>query len=447
MFRPAALLLRRRTANFPQRQLSTSLPRPRAPIPIPNAPSAPPLPLPDAYPLELPRAISPTRALLLLSTPSPPTDWPSHLEMHSPLLAATSAKLKARGIGVNVVYDPAAPYGSLGFQGKKEGEEEEKFMGRLFWPNGRKIEWDIFNLETLNSDGLEKAINYTPVLSHSSGLPELLPASETPQKEILVCTHGSRDCRCADRGGPLVLALRKEVSRRGLQSQVKIGEVAHVGGHKYAANAILLPTMDMLSNLSTEHAPCIIDHLFALAPSIPSASVMPVAERGTKPDDSTHAKGGMWTHWRGRYGLTGEQQALLWDSVDPSRQLHIASTSHETAEKKEREIVTLRFKTYEGEEKVVQAQVGENLLEVGKKNDLPSLEGVCDGNLECATCHLYLSSSPAPPVSEPSEAEDDMLGYAIGYKEGESRLGCQIEVTKDLAKWCDEGRIIRLPRF
>lgn len=66
---------------------------------------------------------------------------------------------------------------------------------------------------------------------------------------------------------------------------------------------------------------------------------------------------------------------------------------------------------------------------------------------ECATCHLYLSSSPAPPVSEPSEAEDDMLGYAIGYKEGESRLGCQIEVTKDLAKWCDEGGIIRLPRF
>lgn len=230
MFRRAALLLRRHTVIHPQRHLSTSLSRPRAPIPIPNTPSAPPLPLPDAYPLELPRAISPTRALLLLSTPSPPTDWPSHLEMHSPLLAATSAKLKARGVGVNVVYDPAAPYGSFGFQTEKKGEE--KFMGRLFWPDGRKMEWDVFNLETLNSDQLEKAINYTPVLSHSSGLPQLLPASITSKKEILVCTHGSRDCRCADRGGPLVLALRKEVNRRGLQSQVKIGEVAHVGGHK-----------------------------------------------------------------------------------------------------------------------------------------------------------------------------------------------------------------------
>ncbi|KIR24626.1 hypothetical protein I309_06546 [Cryptococcus deuterogattii LA55] len=367
--------------------------------------------------------------------------------MHSSLLAATSAKLKSRGVGVNVVYDPAATYGSLGFPGKEE-EGEEKFMARLFWPDGRKVEWDVFNLETLNSDQLEEAINYTPSLSHSSGLPQLLPPSETSQKEILVCTHGSRDCRCSDRGVPLVSALRKEVNRQGLESQIRIGQVAHVGGHKYAANAILLPTMDMLSNLSTEHAPCIIDHLFALAPSIPSASVIPIAERGTKIDKSTYVKGeGMWKHWRGRYGLTLEQQATLWDSVDPSRHPHIASTSHETAAKNVQETVTLRFKTYEGEEKVVHARVGENLLEVGKENDLPSLEGVCDGNLECATCHLYLSSSPVPPVSEPSEAEDDMLGYAIGYKEGESRLGCQIEVTRDLAKWCDDGGIIRLPRF
>lgn len=231
MFRPAALLFRRRIANLPQRQFSTSLPRPRAPIPIPDTPTAPPLPLPDANPLELPRSLSPTRALLLLSTPSPPTDWPSHLEMHSPLLAATSGKLKARGVGVNVVYDPAATYGSLGFPGK-EVEGEEKFMARLFWPDGRKVEWDVFNLETLNSDQLEEAINYTPSLSHSSGLPQLLPASETSQKEILVCTHGSRDCRCSDRGVPLVSALRKEVNRRGLESQIRIGQVAHVGGHK-----------------------------------------------------------------------------------------------------------------------------------------------------------------------------------------------------------------------
>ena len=52
--------------------------------------------------------------------------------------------------------------------------------------------------------------------------------------EILVCNHGSRDCRCSDRGGPLVEALRKEVERRGVESRVKVSEIAHVGGHKCA---------------------------------------------------------------------------------------------------------------------------------------------------------------------------------------------------------------------
>ena len=48
--------------------------------------------------------------------------------------------------------------------------------------------------------------------------------------EILVCTHGSRDCRCENIGGALVRALREEIAQRG--ANVKVGEIAHVGGHK-----------------------------------------------------------------------------------------------------------------------------------------------------------------------------------------------------------------------
>ena len=50
------------------------------------------------------------------------------------------------------------------------------------------------------------------------------------KKEILVCTHGSRDCRCSDLGGALVKSLRSEISKRNLDVQVR--EIAHVGGHK-----------------------------------------------------------------------------------------------------------------------------------------------------------------------------------------------------------------------
>ena len=64
---------------------------------------------------------------------------------------------------------------------------------------------------------------------------------------------------------------------------------------------------------------------------------------------------------------------------------------------------------------------------------------------ECATCHLYISSTaPVPPESE---GELDMLGYALGYRDGESRLGCQVKVTEALGRCASEGGVLQLPRF
>lgn len=40
-----------------------------------------------------------------------------------------------------------------------------------------------------------------------------------------------------------------------------------------------------------------------------------------------------------------------------------------------------------------------------------------------------------------------MLGYALGYKDGESRLGCQVKVTPELGKWSEGGGVLQLPRF
>lgn len=70
--------------------------------------------------------------------------------------------------------------------------------------------------------------------------------------------------------------------------------------------------------------------------------------------------------------------------------------------------------------------------------------------IQCATCHLYIpprqiDSAPAP-VPSVSEAEEDMLDYAIGRRD-ESRLGCQIPVTKDLVHWLQGGGQLKLPRF
>ncbi|WRT70947.1 uncharacterized protein IL334_007946 [Kwoniella shivajii] len=361
------------------------------------------LPRHQATPIEwlpLPRSLSPRKALMLLSLPIPPKNWPSHLELASPLLATVSAHLKTKGIAVNAVYDGKGVEAAF--------PKDEEYPARILWPDGRSIAYDKFNMESIASDEILRDLEYTSrsVEQNIEGV-----------REILVCTHGSRDCRCSDRGGPLVEALREEVERRGVGDKVKIGEIAHVGGHKYAANAITLPSLDMLSNLTLEHAPALISHV--LLPT----------------------KSKMWAHWRGRYGLTEGQQAEVWNRFNLYK-------GRSTAAVDDAEQVELRFKTFEGEEKVVKAGLGSNLLEVGKENDLPSLEGVCGGNLECATCHLYLPPVPTPsPTGEASDEEFDMLGYALGYKDGESRLGCQVKVTKELAEWCNAGGVIGLPRF
>lgn len=393
------------------RQLSTSRPHSRTAATLPSTSPSPP-PLDSIQWLPLPRALGPTRSLFLLSLPVPPSKWPSHLDLVSPLLSSTSKALKPHGIGVNATYD-----------GRNSGDfpplgEKEVYSARLLWPDGHRVDFPQFDSDTLRSSEFQQALSYNPDERRSASVSSV-PKGSSGKKEILICSHGSRDCRCSDRGLPLIRALRNELRRKGLEGRVDITEIAHVGGHKYAANAILLPSLDMLSNLTVEHAPALLDHLL----------------------DDTPRGSGMWTHWRGRYGLSTAQQEALWaDISSPAPTAPLPQTRGEET--------TLRFKTFDGDIREVRAALGKNLLEVGKEHDLPALEGVCGGNLECATCHLYLPSSPeAAPVAEESEEELDMLGYALGYRDGESRLGCQIKVTKELGEWCAQGGTIGLPRY
>lgn len=82
--------------------------------------------------------------------------------------------------------------------------------------------------------------SYPPSSSSDCTSPsDLLPpieslskASANDRKEIHVCTHGQRDCRCSDVGGALVDDLQREIEQRGLNDEIDVFECSHVGGHK-----------------------------------------------------------------------------------------------------------------------------------------------------------------------------------------------------------------------
>lgn len=86
----------------------------------------------------------------------------------------------------------------------------------------------------------------------------------------------------------------------------------------------------------------------------------------------------------------------------------------------------------------VLAQGGDVLLSVAQAAGQP-LEGTCEGQMACSTCHVIVSEADFAKLPRASEAEEDMLDLATGATR-HSRLACQIILTPDL-----DGLTVRIP--
>lgn len=78
------------------------------------------------------------------------------------------------------------------------------------------------------------------------------------------------------------------------------------------------------------------------------------------------------------------------------------------------------------------------LLDVAQAAGMP-LEGTCEGQMACSTCHVIVARDWFDKLPEASEDEEDMLDLAAGACRT-SRLSCQIELTADL-----DGIEVRIP--
>ncbi|QUL36469.1 2Fe-2S iron-sulfur cluster-binding protein [Erythrobacter sp. JK5] len=92
--------------------------------------------------------------------------------------------------------------------------------------------------------------------------------------------------------------------------------------------------------------------------------------------------------------------------------------------------ITVTFIDPRGKPVEVRAEPGDNLLRVGQGAGLP-LEGTCEGQMACSTCHVIVATEWFARLPEAIEEEEDMLDFAAGVRRT-SRLSCQIELTEDL---------------
>ena len=82
-----------------------------------------------------------------------------------------------------------------------------------------------------------------------------------------------------------------------------------------------------------------------------------------------------------------------------------------------------------GQVREVEAAAGERLLDVAQADGQP-LEGTCEGQMACSTCHVIVDAADFARLPCSSEEEEDMLDLAAGVTR-HSRLACQI--------WIEEG--------
>ncbi|WP_309750396.1 2Fe-2S iron-sulfur cluster-binding protein [Novosphingobium sp.] len=101
-------------------------------------------------------------------------------------------------------------------------------------------------------------------------------------------------------------------------------------------------------------------------------------------------------------------------------------------------MVKVTFITAKGDRTETEGQVGVSLLEVGQGAGMP-LEGTCEGQMACSTCHVIVAKDWFERLPRASEDEEDMLDLAAGVMRT-SRLACQIQLTDQL-----DGLVVHIP--
>ncbi len=96
-------------------------------------------------------------------------------------------------------------------------------------------------------------------------------------------------------------------------------------------------------------------------------------------------------------------------------------------------MIRVRFISSDGTQtQELDAREGDNLLDVAQGAGQP-LEGTCEGQMACSTCHVIVDLADFARLPRASEDEEDMLDLAAATTRT-SRLACQITLTESLGE-------------
>ena len=90
----------------------------------------------------------------------------------------------------------------------------------------------------------------------------------------------------------------------------------------------------------------------------------------------------------------------------------------------------IRLTDARGDTVEAEAAPGDVLLDIAQAAGMP-LEGTCEGQMACSTCHVIVEPEWFERLPPASEEEEDMLDLTAGARRT-SRLACQIVLGEEL---------------
>jgi 2Fe-2S ferredoxin len=84
-----------------------------------------------------------------------------------------------------------------------------------------------------------------------------------------------------------------------------------------------------------------------------------------------------------------------------------------------------------GEEHEIDIEPGTNVMDPLRELD-SGVEALCGGMCSCATCHVFIEPEWFQQLDPREDDELELLEETESFREGESRLSCQLEFSDDL---------------
>src|SRR5271156_5607030 len=98
---------------------------------------------------------------------------------------------------------------------------------------------------------------------------------------------------------------------------------------------------------------------------------------------------------------------------------------------KKKETAVVTYISHSGVESPIDVPLGDSVMEGAIKNGVDGIVAECGGACMCATCHVYVDPAWLAKLPAMEEDENAMLDSTASPRLANSRLSCQLRVTKE----------------